>query len=326
MSLMGLLLSSVVITACQPSDQNKEKNKENVDQVSVSEPVVETLRLIGSTQRIPIQMEPCRGNGCPEITIDRLATNQPVLDKIIDQAILKQIQSTMDVDETLEGQNKKSQELNQSTASSASENVVKMTAVESLASEVRPYVNNFFKINEDLKKMGVNHQITFSVSPKILNSQAPLATVVLNSSHYLGGAHGSSAQQYFNFDLESQKLISLNQVIQTQKQNQFKQLAYDAFKTWVIDNKLAEDVQEYEQAWKFSLSQNFYLGQQGIILQYQEYEIGPYVVGLPRLTIPYEQLKDILKPEYLPEAFKTQLVNTEAVSASESKVIEVKKS
>jgi hypothetical protein len=36
-------------------------------------------------------------------------------------------------------------------------------------------------------------------------------------------------------------------------------------------------------------------------LQYAEYEIGPYVVGLPRLIIPFDKLNGVLKPEYLPQ-------------------------
>ena len=76
--------------------------------------------------------------------------------------------------------------------------------------------------------------------------------------------------------------------------------AYEAFKDWVVESKLAKDVAEYEQAWKFKLSDNFYLAQQGLVLQYAEYEIGPYVAGLPRLMIPYEQLQGVLKQEYLP--------------------------
>ena len=47
-----------------------------------------------------------------------------------------------------------------------------------------------------------------------------------------------------------------------------------------------------------------------MILQYAEYEIGPYVVGLPRLVIPYEQLQTILKKEYLPE-IKAQEIKAE---------------
>ena len=91
--------------------------------------------------------------------------------------------------------------------------------------------------------------------------------------------------------------------------------AHEAFKTWVIESKLANDVSEYEQAWKFKLSDNYYLSKQGLILQYGEYEIGPYVVGLPRLTIPYEQLQTILKKQYLPE-FASEAVASAASEPS----------
>jgi len=57
------------------------------------------------------------------------------------------------------------------------------------------------------------------------------------------------------------------------------------------------------------------LSKQGLILQYGEYEIGPYVVGLPRLTIPYEQLQTILKKQYLPE-FASEAVASAASEPS----------
>jgi hypothetical protein len=56
------------------------------------------------------------------------------------------------------------------------------------------------------------------------------------------------------------------------------------------------------------------LGTEGLILQYGEYEIGPYVVGLPRLTIGYDQLQKILKPEYLPKAKQSVQAASEAKS------------
>ncbi len=47
-------------------------------------------------------------------------------------------------------------------------------------------------------------------------------------------------------------------------------------------------------------SENFYLSQQGLILQYAEYEIGLYVVGLPRLTVPSDQFTNSTEKQYLP--------------------------
>jgi len=171
-------------------------------------------------------------------------------------------------------------------------------------------------MDKELKTLGASGQITISLSPKILNSDKPLATVVLNTSSYLGGAHGASAQTYFNFDLVSKKQVGLDQIIEANQKAKFEKLAHDAFKTWVIDSKLAESVNEYEQAWKFTLSDNFYLGKQGLILQYGEYDIGPYVVGLPRLMIPYDQLKGVLKSQYFPAEMQVDQPSSSTPAAS----------
>ena len=169
-----------------------------------------------------------------------------------------------------------------------------------LEKATQPYMQAFLKLDQELKALSSSQQISLMIKPKILNADVPLATVVLNSSSYLGGAHGSSSQQYYNFDLKNQQQVELNDILLPNQKAVLEQRAYAVFKTGVTDAKLAENIQDYEQIWKFKLSNNFYLGQQGLILQYAEYEIGPYVVGLPRLTIPYDQLQTVLKKQYLP--------------------------
>ena len=121
----------------------------------------------------------------------------------------------------------------------------------------------------------------------------------------MGGAHGSSSQIYYNFDLKTQKLVPLDHIVASGQKAQLEKLAYEAFKKWVRDSQLSTNLEEYEQVWKFKLSDNYYLGKNGLILQYGEYEIGPYVAGLPRLEIPYTQLNKVLKKEYLPENVNT---------------------
>ena len=93
----------------------------------------------------------------------------------------------------------------------------------------------------------------------------------------------------------------MNDLLLPKQKATLDKLAHDAFKVWIVDSKLANNPEEYEQAWPFKLTDNFLLGEQGLILQYAEYEIGPYVVGLPRLVIPFDKLQGVLKPEYLPK-------------------------
>jgi len=37
-----------------------------------------------------------------------------------------------------------------------------------------------------------------------------------------------------------------------------------------------------------------------MVIKYDSYQIAPYSAGQPELLIPYEALKGILRPEYLP--------------------------
>lgn len=294
---LSILVITLGLTACQKSDSKKAEP--TVDQSAASQVPDTSMLLQGDTEKVKLTLPECNGNTCPEFSIERLKSNQAFVDETIDQAILDNLDKMLDIAQLSKAKKDADQQQTASQAS-ASEVQANKTPVQRLQEQVQPYANSFLEMDKELKTLGASGQITISLSPKILNSDKPLATVVLNTSSYLGGAHGASAQTYFNFDLVSKKQVGLDQIIEANQKAKFEKLAHDAFKTWVIDSKLAESVNEYEQAWKFTLSDNFYLGKQGLILQYGEYDIGPYVVGLPRLMIPYDQLKGVLKSQYFP--------------------------
>lgn len=308
---LSILLITFGLTACQKPDSKKVDS--TVDQTAASQVPDTSLLLQGDRAKLKLNLPECDGNTCPEFSIERLQSNQTFVDKVIDQAILDNLDKMLDIAQLSK---KVADQQQASSQASASEVNTDKTPTQQLQDRVQPYTNSFLALDKELKTLGASGQITISLSPKILNSDKPLATVVLNSSSYLGGAHGSSAQTYFNFDLVSKKQVSLNQIIEANQKAKFEKLAHDAFKAWVIDSKLADNVNEYEQAWKFQLSDNFYLGKQGLILQYGEYDIGPYVVGLPRLTISYDQLKGILKPQYFPAEMQVDQPNSSAPVAN----------
>ncbi len=293
------VLSIALLTACNPKPEAPPQAQATSEAV-MPEAV---LSLDGENQALDLSLPECDANNCPEIDIERLNSNQPYIDAWIDAEILKLMQQILSIapNSELELKIASQAQLTASQASPASEvKAPELTAKTTLEQQLQPYVGSFLYLDQELKDLSANHQISVMVKPRILNNQAPLATVVLNSSSYLGGAHGSSSQQYANFDLESKQLISLKDIVLPKQQAALEKVAYAVFKQWVLEAKLAENIRDYEQAWKFHLSDNFYLSQQGLILQYAEYEIGPYVVGLPKLVINYEDLNGILKPEYLP--------------------------
>ncbi|MGE8684628.1 MAG: RsiV family protein [Acinetobacter sp.] len=294
----SLLVTSIALTACQPQPAEPEKKPENTP---AEQPDLST-KLIGDAEKLQLNLPDCEGNNCPEISVERLSSNQPFIDQFVDTQILKQLSLILSVspaeDQQIQATESAASEVAASEAKSALASVE--TPKLKLEKATQPYMQAFLKLDQELKALSSSQQISLMIKPKILNADVPLATVVLNSSSYLGGAHGSSSQQYYNFDLKNQQQVELNDILLPNQKAVLEQRAYAVFKTWVTDAKLAENIQDYEQIWKFKLSNNFYLGQQGLILQYAEYEIGPYVVGLPRLTIPYDQLQTVLKKQYLP--------------------------
>lgn len=325
MWVLSILASAIALTACQPKAEHKNP-EHDTEQTSASEVQQQSLSLVGETERVAVTLPDCSGNSCPEFSVDRLHTNQFVIDGIIDQAVLYQLNQILDITDVNEAALKTAEKAKDQTnetdvASQATD--IKTTEIKTpvqlLAEQVQPFVATFLALDQDLKNLGASHQISLSISPKILNASGPLSTVVLNTSSYLGGAHGSSSQVYYNFDLKKQKQVSLDELIQPKQKAKLDAFAYEAFKKWVVDSKLTDNVAEYEQAWKFKLSNNFYLGKQGLILQYEEYEIGPYVVGLPRLTLPYEQLKTILKSEYLPVDLQVDQPNQNTSTVNQAK-------
>lgn len=288
---LTLLASAIFLAACQPKADPKDSQEQQKSTVQEQKPVELTLK--GETTPSKVVLPDCDGKTCPEFTVERLQSNFPFIDKIIDQQILSTLNQILEIAEPDAKDTQAEQKAEASAVAGAEQK-------NSFDAQVQRYANSFIDLDNELKALSSNHQINLLVKPKILQAQGKVVTVVLNSSSYLGGAHGSAAQHYYNFDLKEQKQIKLEDLLRPQQKATLEKLAHEAFKTWVTDSKLADNVADYEQAWPFKLSNNFLLGEQGLILQYGEYEIGPYVVGLPRLVIPYDQLQDVLKEEYLP--------------------------
>lgn len=316
---ISVVATAIALTACQPKPAEPKEPQTAQADAATTPPA--SIKLVGDTEKLELALPECEGNNCPEISIERLSSNQAFIDDLMDEEILKQLDQILDVSPQLlkEQPQPATAQANaldhQPQAVEQPASIAMETPKQKIEKQLAPYLETFLALDKELKALSANHQISLMIKPKILNADVPLATVVLNSSSYLGGAHGASSQRYYNFDLKTKKQVKLEDILAPNQKAALQKQAHAVFKSWVIDSKLADSAEEYEQAWKFSLSDNFYLSTQGLILQYAEYEIGPYVVGLPRLTIPYDQLQGVLKKQYLPplEAASPSAASTAAL-------------
>lgn len=280
-SVIGL---SFITTGCQKKEPSTSE-KPAVSEVKHEAP---TFKFTGNVVTTPVHLNECSGRNCPEFSVKHIQSNAPFIDQTIQQASLDQLKEILESSDT--------------TAVSASNSAsIPETTENDYRIQVQKYADSFMALDEALKKLSANGNISLHVEPKIIKQTPQMVVVQLSTDSFLGGAHGSASQQYFNFDLATKQQLHLEDILQPEQEKALEKLAHDQFEKWIKRENLAESTSDYEEAWTFKLSHNFYFNDKGLVLQYGEYEIGPYVVGMPSFTIGYEQLVGIVKPNYLPK-------------------------
>lgn len=89
------MLITLGLTACQKPDSKKVESA--VDQTAASQVPDTSLLLQGDRAKLKLNLPECDGNTCPEFSIERLQSNQPFVDKVIDQAILDNLDKMLGI-------------------------------------------------------------------------------------------------------------------------------------------------------------------------------------------------------------------------------------
>jgi hypothetical protein len=120
---------------------------------------------------------------------------------------------------------------------------------------------------------------------------------------YMGGAHGLETRNYYNFDLKTGKTITEKDLF---KANFVPELSELIKKRIVEESKEVKESKDTEPIlsledtdfWADSIKPNgnFYITDEGINYVFNPYEIAPYYIGQTEVTIPFNRLKNILKP------------------------------
>lgn len=137
----------------------------------------------------------------------------------------------------------------------------------------------------------------FSTSYSIARLDTRILSVSGNTYDYSGGAHGYGYGWGLTIDLQSGAELELSR------------MAADAPGFWkkvmelvLLDLKNREDelYEDYESYVKEGLeSTGWYLDAAGIEFVFTPYEIGPYASGNIIVCVPYAEVADYMKPEYL---------------------------
>lgn len=138
-----------------------------------------------------------------------------------------------------------------------------------------------------------------------------ILSVLLVNSWYRGGAHPTSEQTAYNFDLQEQTILSLEDILLPDTREAFLELVLQSLEDRIsaLNDALngAGLYSDYQQTVIASITGepatvNWYFSDNGLVIYYNHYDIAPYAAGIVTVELPYSDLADILCPEYFPEA------------------------
>ena len=121
----------------------------------------------------------------------------------------------------------------------------------------------------------------------------------INRYVFMGGAHGLTTLNYFNFDLKSGKQIMENDLFEAG----FEETLTSLLKTRMVEQSnedpnvetiISLDDSDY---WVDAIkpNNNFYITDESLNYVFNPYEIAPYYMGITEVIIPFDRIKEILK-------------------------------
>ncbi len=157
-----------------------------------------------------------------------------------------------------------------------------------------------FKTGDGIKGCGKGNGYPCSLTGNysIVYLSNDLASIAYSDDAYLGGAHGNPADHAINFDLKNGKALELAELFKD-KADYLKLLSTYCIKELKKREGIKDDPATIEEgaAPKKENFERWFLSPKGLIIGFEHYQVGSYADGTPFVTIPFSELKDVLKPD-----------------------------
>jgi hypothetical protein len=168
------------------------------------------------------------------------------------------------------------------------------TSYESVSDMVQGFMADYrsFKTDPNFN----NRVYTLMSKTKVLTNNQVLG-LLIESYIYTGGAHGGSFVTFINWDTQARKQISIYDVLKPGTHDSLRVIAEKIFRQNEGISSTDPLKQYFFENDRFVLNENYLFTAEGIKYIYNEYEIKPYSSGRTELLIPYNSIRNILRPE-----------------------------
>lgn len=173
------------------------------------------------------------------------------------------------------------------------------------ASQLLEYAGN------ELAALGKDHFYPYSyhVSMGVGRHDDRVISLLSLSTSYSGGVHPNSVQTAHNLDIRRMKVLELEDVIREDRVEALYALIVDEMELNLSKLGSGALYENYKQIIANSTSYGnmtsyWYLNDKGLVVFFNQYELGPYTSGIMMAQLTYDQLDGILLDEYMPYEYE----------------------
>ncbi|RZK59125.1 MAG: DUF3298/DUF4163 domain-containing protein [Pedobacter sp.] len=152
--------------------------------------------------------------------------------------------------------------------------------------------DSFYKENKDTEQAWF-----LNIDVNVLHQTANYIALEYVHSDYSGGAHPNTNFSFINYNPKTNQPLTLDSLIDKSNKAKLTSIAEGIFRK---DEKLSPTVplagKYFFNDGKFTLPDNFYVSNKGLVFFYNPYEIKAYAYGITEVTVPSAALKEIAKP------------------------------
>lgn len=165
------------------------------------------------------------------------------------------------------------------------------------------FFNRYNREGKESERLKMERDIYFNNIYEInmlYNSDGLLSTRETVST-FEGGAHPNTNFSFKNFDLKTGKEIILKDLFKGNYLQRLNNIAEMKFRKFfkVPAGENLKKAGFFFPGGVFNLNNNFAINGFGITFQFNPYEVAAYAFGAPEISIPYSEIKDIIKPNGL---------------------------
>jgi hypothetical protein len=143
-----------------------------------------------------------------------------------------------------------------------------------------------------------NPEYSGKVSYKVeLNNDKHLSITISEMQYAYRAAHPMTYLRAFTFDSQTGAVLTLSDLFRPD--SDYRATLNQLMVAQIAQREIA--IFPFRPFTGIKDSQEFYLTTDALVVYYQLYEFTPYAYGFLKFALPYKDLADILKPEFLPQ-------------------------